>query len=91
MEHKKVSTSAEVYAVIFARHRDELVPFSSFSNPDGTFNDGAGTTGRMDTEWGFRNADCPLIGIKTTWDIEDRKMIEGSKVSEYWLCFAVND
>lgn len=81
----RLYTSAEVYAVIHARHSDDLKPFSSFSDPDGTFNGGAGVLGRMETEYGLKNADYPLIGIKSTWPISQTgKALKRSH--EYWLC-----
>jgi hypothetical protein len=62
-------TSAEVWAVLRARHGKEFVVFSTFSDPDGTQFDGDGTRGRMETTYGFRNSDNPIIGACTTWDI----------------------
>lgn len=85
MNYFKIATSAEVYAVIFARHRDQLVPFSSFSDPEGGFSGGPRVLGMMSTEYCFKNADAPMIGICTTWPIaEDGK--EGNRSHEYWLC-----
>jgi hypothetical protein len=84
-DHLKIPTSAEVYAVIFARHNSDLIPFGSFSDPTGTFHGGPGDTGRMDTEYGFKSCATPIIGISTTWPIaEDGK--EGKRQSRYWLC-----
>lgn len=89
MEHKKVATSAEVYAVLFARHGNSLKPFSSFSDPDGTFMGRDGSEGRMDTEYGFEGADAPTIGIRTTWPITrnaDGLSVDGEHGHQYWLC-----
>lgn len=88
-EWKRISTSAEVAAVIRARHGKELVVFSSFSDPDGTFNGGAGERGRMETAWGFKGADAPILEARTTWDIDpehDYRRI--NEQHEYWLCAA---
>jgi hypothetical protein len=79
MDHKKVETSAEVYAVIMARHRGDLKPFSTYSAPD---------NGVMMTEWGFEGHDVPFVGVETTWEVEDRTMPSYRKNErhEYWLC-----
>lgn len=87
MDYVKVTTSAEVYAVLFARHRDELVPFGSFSDPDGTFNGRDGTEGCMETEYGFAGTPHPIIAIRTTWNISrDEKRETGKRLYQYWLC-----
>lgn len=89
MGYKQIPTSAEVYAVIRARHRD-LVVFSSFSDPDGSFN--GGDTGTMETVLGFKDAGYPLIKIKTTWEINREKPYERNNAkNEYWLCVADSD
>jgi len=58
-----IETSAEVYAVIFAKHRKDLSPFSSFT--DTTGNDYLFSTGRPEimTEWGFKDSEFPLLKI----------------------------
>ena len=67
-------TSNEVYAVIFAKHRKELKIHSSFTDITGR------SSGRPEviTEWGFENAEKPLLKIIQTkeeelqkeWDVE---------------------
>ena len=42
MSYVQITTSAEVWAVIKARHGNDLSVFESFSDPDGTFNGGPG-------------------------------------------------
>lgn len=69
-EYLCVETSAEVWAVIQARHGKQLRVFSSFSDPSGTQFGGGGTEGRMETTYGFARGDHPVIGAKTTWTIE---------------------
>lgn len=66
-----IETSAEVWAVIHARHKDQLKVFSSFSDPGGTQFGGPGIEGRMETCYGIDGADYPLIGARTTWEIGD--------------------
>jgi hypothetical protein len=89
MNYVRIATSAEVAAVIRARHDKELAVFASFSDPDGTFNGGAGERGRMETAWGFKGADAPILEARTTWTIDRKqqhKRIE--EKHEYWLCAA---
>lgn len=38
MSYAQITTSAEVWAVIHARHSNDLSVFESFSDPDGRFN-----------------------------------------------------
>jgi len=58
MEYRTVATSAEVFAVIRARHR-ELVVFSSYSAPDGDY---LGNPSKcvMFTSFGFPQCRLPL-------------------------------
>jgi hypothetical protein len=90
MEYATKTTSAEVYAVIHAAHPD-LVPFSSFSDPSGTFNGGPGETGRMDTEWGFSGAPIPLVGVSMTWRIVPEDPNKYDHKRRYWLCVPLED
>lgn len=74
-------TSAEVYAVIFAKHRKDLCVHGSFSDPTG---DGLEfSTGRpeMITEWGFKESKNPLIKIRQTKEsVRDKEWN-----AEYWI------
>lgn len=84
----RIPTSAEVAAVIRARHGKELIVFSSFSDPDGRLNGNPGEQGRMDTMWGFSGADAPILEARTTWDIDPEQ--EYKRVNEkhdYFLCY----
>ncbi len=91
MEHKKVTTSIEVYAVIRAKHGDELQVFSSYSAPDGDYY-GNPDQGRMFTEWGFKGAECPIYGSEHRWDIDrDKPHNRNNQTSEYWLCIPVGE
>lgn len=85
--HQCLPTTAEVWAVIHARHSDDLKVFSSFSDPTGTAVGGDGIHGRMETVYGIAGADYPLIGARTTWDIGDNNERK-NKRTEYFL-FAV--
>lgn len=84
-DYKRVPTSAEVWSVIKARHPDLRV-FSSFSNPDGTFNGGDGTRGEIFTSYGFADSDYPIMEARTTWDITIESSYERiNTVHKYWL------
>lgn len=92
MDHRKVPTSAEVWAVIRARHKD-LKPFSSYSAPDGD-QFGNPSQAVMMTEYGLPNAPCALIGARTTWDVPRPGMCQcdrPNEATEYWLCVPVED
>ena len=86
LAYRKVYTSAEVYAVIRARHSHEMSVFGTISQPDGDpFGDPDDCC--MVTEWGIKGHDTPLIGIETRWiKSHDGKHSDGK--STYWLCSA---
>lgn len=71
-----IATSAEVWAVLRARHSEEMDVFSTFSNPDG---------GVMETTYGLKGSDWPLIGAKTTWRLEPGHYARQDEKTEYWL------
>ena len=79
----KIETSAEVYAVIKARHYDDLVVFGSYSAPEGSeFSNQC----EMYTEWGFKHADLPLMALRTTWDKDPEISYKRiNQVTKYWL------
>jgi hypothetical protein len=92
MNYKKVPTSAEVWAVIRARHPAELQVFGTISEPAGNPH-GDPTVGLMVTSYGFPGGDFPVIEARTTWDI-----VEGqpsykrtNEKHEYWLCHGVEE
>ena len=90
IEYRTVETSAEVWAVIWARH-PELRVFSSYSTPDGD-QFGDPSKGKMVTSYGFNQADFPLIEAETTWDIEgDPLHRRKNEKHRYWLCCPVED
>jgi hypothetical protein len=90
--YSRLITSAEVYAVIMARHRDQMSAFGSFSDPDGTFNGGSGAVGRMDTIWGIAGCDYPILEIKTRWDIDlEQPHKRINQAHSYFLLMAEKD
>lgn len=91
-DYSRLITSAEVYAVIMARHRDQMRAFSTFSDPEGTFNGSAGLLGRMDTTWGIEGCDYPILEINTMWTIDPEKPYKRvDQVSSYFLLMAEKD
>lgn len=90
-DYKRISTSAEVYAVIKVRHT-ELKVFSSFSDPEGTAFGGCGMQGRMETSYGFEGSDYPILDAKTTWDIDrDQPYKRVNEKHEFWLCLPIKE
>lgn len=82
----RIPTSAEVYAVLMARHKDQMRCYGSFSDPDGTFNGGPGERGRMHTMWALDGTDFPILEIRTEWDIDPEKpSARHNETSKYWL------
>lgn len=94
-DYIRIQTSPEVWAVIRARHGNELRVFSSYSAPAGDPN-GDPTQGRMCTAYGFDSGDFPVIEARTTWDIEldengESKPTRKNEKHEYWLCAPIKD
>jgi hypothetical protein len=90
VNYKKMATSAEVWAVIKARHNKDLVVFGTYSAPDGDEYIGD-SSGRMDTSYGFKDADYPLMEASTTWTIDrDKPSSRIDEITEYWLCVPID-
>ena len=90
-QYTRIPTTAEVFAVLRARHHNDMKCFSSFSDPTGTFMGGPGERGRMETAYCLEGADFPLIEARTTWDISQEKPHERmNEAHEYWLIVARN-
>lgn len=86
-----IATSAEVWVAIHARHHNDLEVVSSFSDPGGTFNGGPGIVGCIETMYGLKGADLPLVGAKTTWKIDQEKPYQRNEAREYWLVLAMKE
>ena len=56
-------TTPEVYAVIRAIHHKDLGVFGTYTDPDGRSYEWSSGHPEIMTEWGFRNAENPLIKI----------------------------
>jgi hypothetical protein len=63
--------------MIWAKHSADMVPFGTYSYPEG---DG-GSEGSMYTEWGFRESDTPIMAVLTTWPLKN----PNERSSKYWL------
>lgn len=85
-----IATSAEVWAVLKARHGTQMGVFSSFSDPDGSQCGGL-ENGSMETVFGLNGADFPLMAAKTTWRIVPGDYKRHDEVTEYWLIVATKD
>jgi len=68
-----LETSAEVYAVIFARHKKDLSPHSSFTDMDGNGYHYSSGKPEIMTEWGFRDSDSPLLKIVQSKENKEQK------------------
>ena len=84
-DYRKVPTSAEVWAVLKARHADELRVYGSYSAPEGD-EFGDPSTAVMMTEYAFEDAQWPLMGARTTWAVGDITYPRVTESTQYWLC-----
>lgn len=76
-------TSAEVWAVLRARHGRVLKVFSTFSDPE---------CGCMETTFSLPSAGYPLIGARTTWKPNPER--PGERIDEqheYFLFVAMKE
>jgi hypothetical protein len=86
---KKIETSAEVWAVIHARHN--LQVFGSFSAPGGS-PWGDPDQAEMQTSYCFHGSDWPLLEARTTWRIDRSDPVKRyDEKREYWLCYPIED
>ena len=89
-DYKRVPTSAEVWAVIWARH-PELEVFGSYSAPGGD-QFGDPRKGKMLASYGFQHGDYPVIEAQTTWDIDrETPSKRNNEQHEYWLCLPIKE
>jgi len=66
--------------------------FSSYTAADGDYL-GNPSQGRIETAYGFKNTDFPILYARTTYDIyhdENGKLQHGEKKYEYFLCVGVD-
>ena len=75
-QQNKIPTQLAVWLALTAAHQEVMIPFKTFSDPSG---------GRMETTYGIRGADFPLIHVRTTWDSFDGEGLPENEKYEYWL------
>ncbi len=68
-----IETSAEVYAVIWAKHKKQLKPHSSFTDMDGNGYEFSSGKPEIMTEWGFDGSETPLLKIVQTKESKEQK------------------
>ena len=66
-------TSAEVYAVIWARHRKDLSAFASFTDMSGQGYEFSTGHPEVLTEWGFKDSESPILKIVQRKEYESDK------------------
>jgi hypothetical protein len=89
-DYKLVPTTVDVWRALRIAHPD-MVVFESYSDPDG-HHSGGGYTGRMETSFGFRQGDYPIIKAETKWEINPENPSDRiNETHEYWLCLPVRD
>lgn len=74
-----IKTDKHVYGAIYREHKDSLQVFGSFSNPTPSH---LSMQPQMLTEWGFKDADYPLIKSVIKWEDGDR---ENTEEVDYFL------
>lgn len=90
-EYTRVETSEEVWIAIKTRHIEQLCVFSSYSDPDGTLF-GNPQEAVMETTYGFKGADYPLMEAKTTWDVPSiGDYSRPNETTQYWLCIPTKE
>ena len=89
LEYNEIKTSPEVAAVIRAKHMDQFTVHGSYTDPDGTCPMGNGNP-CIETWYGFRNSDCPILHIRTTWGRDpEKEYIRLNEKHKYWLCYPI--
>lgn len=76
-----IKTDKHVYGSIYREHRKNLTVFSSFSNPHPSE---LQYQPEMLTEWGFKEANRPLIKSVIKWEVDKRE--ETETVEFYIYC-----
>lgn len=90
MRYRRIPTTLEVYRAIKKNHPG-LTPFSSISRPNG--DEYGSSLCEMATEFGFPDADFPIIGISNKWERSHNPDKPLQRVNErwrYWLCVGVD-
>ena len=89
MRFNKIETSAEVWAVIHARHPDMQI-HGTLSQPDGDpFGNRSDCS--MYTEYGLAGQDIPIIAALTQWTGVDGDSKRHNETHKFWLCAAIDE
>jgi len=87
--YRLLVTSAEVIAVIRARHEQGLVVYSTFSDPSGTSPLGDGRPSMM-TMYSMQGSDRPMFKLHSSWDVGEKSYERINEHHEYWLCLPLS-
>lgn len=79
IEYHWKKTDKHVYGAIYREHYEELVPFATFTSPEGCE---LSSNPEIMTEWGFKKSEVPLIKLIKTK--KDRHQEEWD--CEYFIC-----
>jgi hypothetical protein len=77
----EIATSTEVFVALRREHGDSLRCFASYSDPESN-------SPRMETWFGLRDTDFPIVHALTTWQHGEREYERVNEVHKYWLCVA---
>lgn len=80
-----IKTDKHVYGAIYREHQKDFMVFGSFSNPSPSE---LSSQPEMLTEWGFKNADHPLIKAVIKWEHSKR---EETETVNYFIYASTND
>ncbi len=77
MDYTWIKTTEAVYNTIWDAHDEIMIPYSSFSDPEGISEIGNGRY-QMDTEWMLKGSCVPLLKRHTV-------EIGGERVDSYYI------
>lgn len=86
MEIKWYPTDKHVYGAIYREHYEEFSVFESFTAPEGSPEFGV-MLPRIETSWGFKNSETPIIKSIATKESVDQKEYD----YEYFIAIIVDD
>ena len=77
-DYRRIKPTTKVWTAIHASH-PELVVYSTHS-----------FEGDMFTSYGFRECDCPVMEVRTRWEIDPEDPYrQANTTHEFWLCSAI--
>lgn len=72
-DYTLVETNAAVYSAIYATHKEQLSVHESFTDIEGVMHHLGNYRPKIDTRWGFKNSDYPLIVCISEKENKDQK------------------